>query len=314
MSLTIEEPPLTPPPDENLEGGLTPDQLAELASNPEMRERVRAEVYRRLKNDARKANFLTFRWLLPADDEDKADAFDGLMGCCWLATKKRLPHGLFPRGYPETYFGEIENDDGSIAKRAGGVAEETREAVKDALVDCLYDLRTLPVPEVILTALYGGFHTDVDVGNALRRKVREESRYLCQYGQDAVTNWTKGELTLFEVLPDAGPRTNPYNDVVEVILPERPQIVEELGKEGWEVLMQIVELADNDLLPQSKRARQRAITEVFETVYGVNPRQARTHKSRFLAAVEAAASDGKPIFENIAKLLEWLGCWDGEKP
>ena len=40
---------------------------------------VRAEVCRRLKDSPNKANYLTFRWFLPADDEDKADAFDGLM-------------------------------------------------------------------------------------------------------------------------------------------------------------------------------------------------------------------------------------------
>ena len=82
---TIEESVKSCP---NLES-LTVDELADLASNPEMLGGVRAEVSRRLANDPRKANFLTFRYLLPADDADQYDAFVGLQRCCWRAAKAR---------------------------------------------------------------------------------------------------------------------------------------------------------------------------------------------------------------------------------
>ncbi len=310
MNGTNEEPASTPPPD-NLRS-LTPEQLAELVSNPKVRGRVWAEVHRRLKDDPRKANFFTFRWFLPADEEDKAKAFDGLMACCWEATKRRMPYGLFPRGYAET-----KQRDGY---REGGIKQETHEAIKTALVDCLYGLRTLSPPEIVLTTLNGGcgFRTDAWVGNALRRKVRAESPYLNQYGNDVITKG--GYATLFEVLPDnPGPRTNLtdhtnfYNEAVEMILQEKAQIIEDLGEEGWEVLEEIIEHEDQGMFPKTKRDRQRVLTEVFQTAYSVREVQARTHKRRFLAAVEASANEGKPVFEWIAELLALLGCWDGEK-
>jgi hypothetical protein len=307
MNGTNEGPAPVEPSSNSLES-LTSDQLAELGANPEMLASVRAEVVRRLKDDPRKANFLTFRWFMPANDADKADAFDGLIAVCWKATKKRLPHGLFPRGYPETYCGKRERRDGSIAQPAGGVAEETREAIIDALVDCLYDLRSLSVPEVILKALNSGFHTDADVGNAVRRKVWKESKYLFKNGDDVVSNHDEdNSITLFEVLPEESDGTNHYSDAVELILEEKSQVVEALGEEGWEVLEEIVELVDNDLLPPTKRERERVLTEVFQKAYGVNERQASTHKRRFQEAFETAAADGKPVFD---ELLDLLGCWD----
>jgi hypothetical protein len=300
-----------PPGVENLTGA----ELARLAANEKCRQAVRTEVCRRLKDSPNKANYLTFRWFLPADDADKADAYHGLIGCCWNATKTRNRSGLFPRGYPETYCGARKRRVGSIAQPAGGTAEETREAIVDALVDCLCDLRTLPVPEVILTALNGGFHIDADVANALRRRVREESKYLFRYGDDVELQNEKGDpLTLFETLEDKPIlRENFYNDVVEIIFQEKPQFVDELGEEGWEVLEQIVELVDNDLLPPTKRERERVLTEVFQKAYGVNERQARTHKSQFRRSFEAAVVAGKPVFERIAELLEWVGYGGGEK-
>jgi hypothetical protein len=312
MNGTNEGPAPVEPSSNSLES-LTPQQLAELGANPETLANARAEVCRRLKDTSNKANYLTFRWFLPADDADKADAYYGLIGCCWNATEIRNRSGLFPRGYPDTFCGARNGRRGSIAQSTGAVAGETRESIMDALADCLYDLRTLPVPEVILTALNGGFHIDADVGNALRRRVREESKYLFQYGHDVVSGDDDGEvLTLFEILPDESDGTDCYGDAIEIILQEKAQVVEEFGEEGWEVLEQIVDFIDNDLLPQRKRDRQRLVTEVFERAYRVNPRQARTHKSRFLARVETAAIERKAVFEAIAQLLDWLGCWDGE--
>ena len=313
-------PPVCPSPYPPGVENLTGVELARLAANEKCREAVRTEVCRRLQDSPDKANFLTFRWLtyrwlVPADEADGAGAYNGLIGCCWNATKKRLPYGLFRRGRPETYCEAIYRRDGSVARRAGGAGEETREAIMDALVERLYELKGLPHGEIILTALNGEFQTDADVGNALRRKVGVRSRYLFQYGGDFVgkaDDW----VTLLDVLKEnpAGPQPNPYSDTVELILQEKSQVVEELGEEGWEVIEEIVNLADNDSFSQTKpRERQRLVTEVFQTAYGVNPRQARTHKSRFLAAVEAGASEGKPAFEEMAKLLDWLGCWDDEK-
>jgi hypothetical protein len=295
-------PPLAPPPDL---GSLTPEQLAELASNSKVRGSVWAEVHRRLKDDPRKASFLTFRWLLPADYEDKADAFDGLIGCCWGATKKRLPSGLFLRGYAETYCGKRERLDGSIAQPAGGVSEETREAIKDALAACLHNLRTLSAPEIVLTALHGGFHTDADVGNALHQRVRQlafwdrqkqqESPYVFKYGNDLESQDEEGDaITLFEIVPDnPGSRTNVYNAVLKIITQEKAQIVEELGEKGWTAFEEILELIDNEAVClaetgncQNERDFERSLTDVFERVYGVKERQARTHKSRFLATVK----------------------------
>ena len=91
----MNEEPVSPSPAPNLES-LTSEQLAELASNPKMLDSVRAEACRRLKVSQNKANYLTFRWFLPADDEDKADAFDGLIAVCWKETKYRNRGGLFP--------------------------------------------------------------------------------------------------------------------------------------------------------------------------------------------------------------------------
>jgi hypothetical protein len=284
---------------------LTPEELAGLWSNPETRNAARAEIVRRLKDDRRKANFLTFRILLPADPADEADwedAYKGLIGCCWKATMKRLPFGLFPRGYAETYCGKRQRLDGSIAQPAGGVGEETREAIKSALVDCLYELKDLPFATIIPTALNGGFHTDSEVAEVLRRKVRNESRYLFGYGSDVVSN-KFSEITLFEVLKEnpAGPQPNPYSDTVELIFQEKSKVVEELGEEGWEVIERIVELVDNDLLPPTKRDSQRVLTGLFQTAYGVNERQARTYKSRFQATV-------RRIFEKV--LTKRLGRTD----
>jgi len=295
--------PASVEPHLNLEN-LTPEQLAELASNPEMRDALRAEVCRRLKDDHRKANFLTFRWLLPANEEDKADAYDGLMRCCWRAMKKRLPWGLFPRGYPGTFWQRYGIDLGEAIAKA--IREETREVIMTALVDRLYDFKGLSDGQIILTALNGGFHTAADVGNALRRKVREESKYLFGYGGDVLWQDDEGDdVTLEEVLPDPARRTNHYNEAVEIILQEKSQVVEVLGEEGREVLEKIVELEDDHLLPESDRDGERALTGIFGAVYGVNERQARTLKSRFRKAFVRAVEAGKWVFEQVAELLGW---------
>lgn len=145
-----------PPGIENL----TRAELAQLAANERCRKAVRADVRRRLKDTPNKANYLTFRWLtfgwpVPPDEEDGADAFDGLIACCWNATKIRNPSGLYPRGYPDTYCGARERLDGSIVQPAGCVADETRETIKDELAGQFHDLRTLSAPEIVLTALNG---------------------------------------------------------------------------------------------------------------------------------------------------------------
>lgn len=287
----------------------SPLELADLASTPEQLGNARAEVVRRLKGDPRKANFLTFRWLLPADEKDKADAFAGLIGCCWRAIKMRLPSGLFPLGYADT------------KQRDGGIAQETREAITDALVARLHDLRTLSAPEIVLTALNGGFHTDAEVGEALRRGFRQSavwdgqkqgySPYLFKYGNDVVGKEEVGKsrfetLTLFDVVPDnPGPRpdrkpgawavfsrTNVYNALLKIITQEKAQIVQEFGEKGWTAFEEILELVDNNAVSltetrnsQNDRDFDRALTVVFEQVYGVKERQARTLKTRFLATV-----------------------------
>ena len=316
----------------NLEN-LTPEQLAELASNPEMRDPSRAEVCRRLKDDPRKANFLTFRWLLPANEEDKADAYDGLMRCCWRAMMKRLPWGLFPHGYPEKFWQRYGIDLGQAIGRA--IREETREIIMTALVDRLYDFKGLSDGQIILTALNGGFRTAADVGNAIRQRVREESEYFLQYGDDVVWEDGKGRcLTLFDLLDNPNPepasrrvsrrlpgnatedptqfvlvpvraRTNHYNEAVETILQEKSQVVEVLGEEGGEVLEKIVQLEDDHLLPEGERDGERALTGIFGAVYGVNERQACTLKSRFRKAFVRAVEAGKWVFEQVAELLGW---------
>jgi hypothetical protein len=95
----------------------------------------------------------------------------------------------------------------------GSVTRQTQEDIRTALVDCLYDLKGLSDREVILRALNGEFQTDVDVANAVRQGVREESEYLT-YGDDVISKDDEGNsLTLFEVLPDNLDRTNHYNEV-----------------------------------------------------------------------------------------------------
>jgi len=228
---------------------------------------------------------------MPANDADQADAFEGLKACCWRATEKRIfPYGLFP---------DIRRS----------IVAATWDAIVDALVDYLYGLKGLSVQEIVLTTLNGGFQADVWVGNAVRQRVRQRP---AKYGGDFISDG-EGYATLFQVLPDNVDRANHYNDAVEIILQEKPQIIEELGEEGWEVLEEIVEHEDQGMFPKTKRDRQRLLTEMFQTAYGVRERQARTHKSRFLAEIEAGASEGKPVFECIAELLTMLGCWDGEK-
>jgi hypothetical protein len=277
-----------PPGIENL----TATELAQLAANERCRKVVPAEVCRRLQNNPDKATLLTFRWLtytwlVPVDEKEGEDAYSGLIGCCWNATKRRNPDGLFPRGYPET-----KQDDGY---REGGIAEETRECIKSALAERLYDLRTLSAPEIVLTALNGRFRTDADVANGLRRRARGESKRLFQYGDDEIFQDNESEpLTLFEVVADdPGPRTNVYNAVLKVITQEKAQVVEELGEKGWTAWEGILELVDSlsaaqaeTGASQNERDFDRSLTGVFERVYGVKERQAFTHKSRFLVTIK----------------------------
>ncbi len=271
-----------PPGIENLTG----DELARLAASERCRQAVRTEVSRRLKDSPNKANYLTFRWFFPADDADKADAYQGLIGCCWNATKARNRSGLFPRGYPET-----KQCDGY---RDGGIAQETREAITGELVEYLHNLRTLSAPEFVLKALNGGFQIAANVGNALRRKVREQSKHLFQYGSDEVSADDEGDpLTLFEIVPDnPGPRTNVYNVVLKVITQEKAQIVEELGEKGWTAFEEILQFVDSESVSgaetgysQNERDFERSLTGVFEKVYGVKQRQARTIKNQFMSTV-----------------------------
>lgn len=276
-----------PPGVENL----TRAELARLGANEKCRAAVRAEVCRRLKDSPNKANYLTFRWFLPADEEDRADAFNGLCACCWKATRKRIfPYGLFPRT-------GLETRGPNRALLGGSVAKETQEDIRTALVDCLYGLKALSDGEVILRALDGGFETDVDVANAVRQGVREDSKYLA-FGDDSVSTGDEGEeRTRFDDTPDyPESTTNAYNDLIEIVVQEKAQVVEELGEKGWTAWEGILEFVDSLSVAQAEtgssqneRDFQRSLTAVFEQVYGVKERQASTHKSRLLAAIKRIA-------------------------
>jgi hypothetical protein len=273
---------------------LSSDQLAELGGNPEMLEGVRAEVYRRLRDDPRKANFLTFRWLLPADEVDKTQAFDGLMACCWNATEKRiLPYGLFPYGYLES-------------EKRERLVEKMRDSITTGLIARLYEIRSLAASEIITAALNGDFQIDAEVANAVRQEVRQErkTRSFEVELELASLHEEEGTATFLDILEDrADSQNNPSSDASEVITLEIAQITQAMGQKGWEVLFELAELIDGDSLPEGKRDRERVVTEVFQDVYGVKARQARTRKDRFQEEIRAAVKAGNPVLEKIVETL-----------
>jgi hypothetical protein len=272
---------------------LTPNQLAELGSDPEMLETARAEVYRRLKDDPRKANFLTFRWLLPSDEEDRWDAYDGLIKTCWNAVEKR--HAI----QRVSFVNSSEN------LQEFPRFQEAREAIQDELIPRLGNLKSASAQDIIQTALGFGFQTDVDVANAVRQRVRQERRNISY--QDAFSHENGEASILLEFLEDGiRCRNNTYSSVVELVQVEKAHIEEVIGEKGWEVLWSFVGLIDADSLPSCERDRERILTEAFMAAYDVEERQARTHKKLFRMAFKEAVEAGEnPVFEKLAELLGW---------
>jgi hypothetical protein len=278
-------------PSSNSLESLTPEQLAELGTNPEMLASVRAEVVGRLKDSPHRANFFTFRYLLPADDADRYDAFRALCRACWNAAKAR--HAI-----PMRYA--------SDGRRCPADFEKSSCEIDAELISNLGTLGSLEPRRIVEKALNLGFQTDVDVANAFRQRMRRERDTI---SLDHLMTQELAEHnvhTLFDFLaddPDSG--SNPFSEAAELIRSEKPAISKVLGERGWEVLWELVELVDNDLLPTQQRERERTITGIFGTIYGVNARQAQTHKSHFRRTFEAAVREGHPILSEVAELLGW---------
>jgi hypothetical protein len=169
------------------------------------------------------------------------------------------------------------------------------------LIPYLEDLsRSLAPPETVQRALNCGFQTDADVANAYRDQVRREREI---DSLDRLLNQDEENVqTLLDVLPDE-PDSRGYDDAVELITVERTEIEEVLGEKGWEVLLVTTELEDEGLLPRTERDLERVLTALLEVTYGVNERQASTHKKRLREAARAAVKAGNPIFERLGHLL-----------
>jgi hypothetical protein len=246
---------------------VSPDQLVDLSADPEMLEAVRAEVFRRLQDDPRKANFLTFRFLLPSSEEDRWDAFDGLIGTCWNAAEAR--HALKVHTWTMDFV------------------EDARDAIKGELTNVLHDLRPVPPRDVIRIALNGGFKIDAEVANAMRRRIYAERRNASLREED-------------EFVP---PRPDNFQPLIELITQEKSELVHVLGEAGWEVLWCFTQLVDADLLPAGQRDQERVLTEAIAAKRGVRSRQASSDKARFRLAFSQALQTGNPILGRIAGLL-----------
>jgi hypothetical protein len=262
---------------------LSLDRLAEMATDPERLDAVRAEVYRRLETDQRKANFFTFRWLLPVrgdDDRDRMDSFEGLRAVCWTEVQFRhaQPHGDV-------------SDPRDLA---------IEESIRNVLIDVLYELKDLPPPEIIRKALRFEFLTEKQVANAVRRQSRAERAVQvesldCEQVDDAQTP--------LEVV-EHNSQINPYNDAVDLLEARKSEIVGVLGEKQWEVLLQVVERIDRDDFPYERRESEAALTEIFAQLFDVQERQARTLKSRFKSAVSEELERGDTTLAQVAELLQ----------
>jgi hypothetical protein len=273
-------PPSHPPELKNL----TRAEIAELAAKTEFHEGIRAEVCRRLSESPQKANYLTFRWLIPLNEGDKANAFDGLMACCWNAVKKR--HAF------NDYFPDW--------------VQTAREAILDELVTRLSEFSTLSIQEVIHIGLGGDFRTDADVANAVRRRVRQERRYL-RYAEDIGGRNEDGEyVSLFEISPEdvsVTSKPNPHHSGALFVQKHKPRILEAVGETGWVVLSAFVELSDDGLLPGTQREQGRVWTDAIAAKLGIGDRQARTYKDRLIRALYAETAARNSVIPEITNLL-----------
>jgi hypothetical protein len=267
---------------------LTNQELCIAAQQEKMCEFVRAEVCRRLERRPQKANYLTFRWLLPSDEANRADAFDGLVACCWNATQKRvLPFGLFP-------FGCWEDRSETVAN--------TRDKILTHLVHALHEARSLNPTEIVRKALNTEFSTDADVANAVRRALRSDAKYLAE-GDSFVSGDEFGyRVTLVENLSNAQSatsRASSYASPAPFLRRHNAEILRFLGKDRWKTLWTLVHLNDSGLWPDTDREQRRVWTEAICARFGVGVRQARTYKARLESFLEEAAETGHPVMREL---------------
>jgi hypothetical protein len=212
-----------------------------------------------------KVNELVRRYLIGAR-ADRDEAFDGLVGCCWIAKKNMY----------------------AIAQGEEGVFSATQNFIQTTLEEILEEYEKLPAKKVAEMADAGKFRWVArQVRNRLRDHVRET------YKQLRVSPAPK---------PSLEPTSYDFKLAAEKIRAHRPKIVFALGQKLFDTLLAAV---DNPRAGANRRERKGHLTRVIAKSQRISFQQARWRKRMLLAAIMESANP-KFVAIRSAGWFRWL--------
>jgi hypothetical protein len=111
---------------------LTKDELIELLGRRASRREALAEVRHRVSKLGDKVNFLMFRYLCPQEVEDREDAWEGLVACCWKAKGNCYALPQYAEGFHAATHNFLE---AALGKITAGYRRQSYKRIADLALD-----------------------------------------------------------------------------------------------------------------------------------------------------------------------------------
>jgi hypothetical protein len=283
---------------------------------------VLAEIERRIQSNT--ATSLAVRYLLSTSEEDKADAFDGLVALCWKA-KGNLFIGRTPSELAQ-----------------GMTAHEcTREFIVNFVLEYLKAHVGKPQPAIYAAALtdkfqYIGAACRNGMIDAIRKRTAPKNAEPQQWSLDDIVAdvvaaddggnepITHGDSyfstapglgcslntadTTYHKVTTAQPNftTGPRHDSADLYLTfiefHKPKLTAALGESGYEVLLAYFDVYPHGLTGTNQAAKS-AVTQAIARRRKVSERQAQKDKRQFHDRVADAMSKGNPDVSELYRLI-----------
>jgi hypothetical protein len=267
---------------------------------------------------------LAFRFLHPADEQDRENAFDGLVALCWKAKGNLyIPARVWERLPSIARAGE---DSPGEVRYGGTLYACTREFIEDFVLEYLERYHGASEEQILDAALANKFRyigrrlysrmiDEIRRRKALKNQEPVPSRFIPDAdGNEVVVAavrpspsaaWTPESVSItpdyVSMLADAPGRTN-FSTPLEFIRAREPSLTDALGGKNYAVL-----LAQAEVFPAafegSDQAAKSALTRAIARRRAVSEVQARTDKRELLARVSEEMREGNASLNDLHAFL-----------
>jgi hypothetical protein len=278
------------------------------------------EIGRRLQKV--KSTSLATRFLLPRDETDHADAFDGLTATCWRAKGNLYIRPDEDRTY---YLHHTGKKDGFYANE--NVYAATRKFIILTVLEILTAYREKTPIEILTAALSGKFrYVPRQVKNRMVDAIREWTAAKCHavlldfdyiLGQDEDGEDVTNDDTLparddaSSVLGRIAPRAWHYTpeELNGLFQADRNAWVNLAGERGWEVIFAAVDLYGRDGADGTERDWDKHLTQKIAYRRGVSFEQARADRRKLQETLRPRVIRRHRLVEKLWELFTPPADW-----